>query len=52
MCKFCESIRTEEDFETEKPYLLFEKQNNNDIQEFHIEVPSDDGISRKLDVAL
>ncbi len=48
MCKFCENIKTQEDFEIEKPYLLFEKQNENDIQEFHIEVPSDDGIRHSV----
>ncbi len=42
MCKFCKDIKTEEDFDIEKPYLLFTK-------DFSIEVPSDDGIRHSVD---
>ena len=49
MCKFCENIRTEEDFNIEHPYLLFGKRNENDVPAVHIDVPSDDGMRYSVD---
>lgn len=48
MCKFCEEIKAEEDFDIEYPYLFFGKKYENDTPAFHIEVPSDDGIRHSV----
>lgn len=49
MCEFCKNIKHEEDFDIEKPYLLFGKWNENDKPAFHISVPSDDGMRYSVD---
>lgn len=49
MCEFCKNITTETNYETLEPYLIFGRYCSNDEPNFHINIPTDEGIDYSVD---